>query len=231
MSRSAYAPAARHWEGVQTAYTAGLSHFPDEPMIMVTPMGDYLDDGSLLIGTAIGGPVGGAVTGATTSVIRRWFGGSAVDQQRQERVNYVAQQAVNDNVAAAQLLLGGPSNVSGNEQDMWQTAIDLVRQANPDVIRDAELAGPAWLVNSGDTATNYPAMKRFIQAWATSHPITSVVGAVTSTVTDFFNPPTPQTMTPGSVPMTTAPKAAGLSPVVLIGIAGVIALAMSKRRR
>lgn len=223
-----YAPSNDWWNGVQTAYTAGLSYFPDMAYAPM-PMGDMTSDLAAIGGGAIAGPAGAAATGLAASVIGHWFGGSAVDQQRQARVNYVAQAAVNNNVGAMQLILGGPSNVSGNEQQMWQTAYTLVKQVNPGVVAAAEAAGPVWLTNSGDTATNYPRMRAFIQAWASQNPVAAVTGSITGAISSFFNP-APPTVTPGVTTPVTMGRS-GISPVLLIGGLAVAAVVLSRRRR
>ena len=239
MTRPYYAPTSNYGEGIQSAYDAGLSYFPDVGSgLRASPLGNIATDLAAAGGTALGGPAGGVAAGAASSVIQRWFGGSAVDQQRQERVNYVAQYAVNGNVAAMQLILAAPSNVSGNERTMWENAYTLIKQANPDVVRDAEALGPMWFVNSGDTATNYPVMRNFITTWAGQHPFTAAVGAAASAIGQIFTQ-TPPVNAPGSTPYygvgqpgvvpTIAPKA---SPVLLYaGLAVAAYVVLSARRR
>lgn len=235
MSRAPYAPSYRFQDGEQTAYNTGLSYFPDAPYMVNTPMGDIVTDLASLTGTAAGGPAGGVAAGAASSVIQKWFGGSAVDAQRQDRVNYVAQAAVNGNVAAMQLVLGAPNNVSGNEKQMWQTAYTLIKQANPGVVAAAEALGPQWLVNSGDTATNYPRMRSLIAAWAAQNPIATAKGAVTSALSSFFNPtpvPTTPVLGPTGLPMLPAPAAhINLMPILVLGGAVAAAFVLMPRRR
>lgn len=228
-NRAPYAPTFRYRDGWQSAYTAGLTYFPDYSYAP-TPLGDIATDISMAIGGAAGGPAGAVAGGAAASVIQRWFGGSAVDQQRQERVNYVAQSAVNGNVGAMQLVLGAPDNVSGNEQQMWRTAYTLIKQANPSVVAAAEAVGPAWLVNSGDTATNYPRMRQYIQAWAANNPVAAVTGAVGGAISSFFNPTPPAPVMVNGVP--TYPAAhGGISPMLLLGGAALAAVVLMRRRR
>lgn len=223
MPRPAYAPTSRYWDGYQSESTAGLTYFPDN-MTHPSPLGNIVDDLAMAGGTAIAGPAGGIVGGATSSVIQRWFGGSAVDQQRQERVNYVAQYAVNGNVPAMRLILGAPSNVSGNERTMWERAYDLIKQQNPQVVRDAEAIGPAWLVNSGDTATNYPRMREFIRAGE------SVIQQAAGTITDFFSPPGSSAPSGAVMPGAAVPRSGGMSPLMLGGIALAAVVVLSRRR-
>lgn len=224
--RPAYAPTSHYWDGEQSAYNAGLSYFPDSPMIQPTPMGLA----PLVLALA---PQAGNLA---SSVVQKWFGGNAIDQQRQERVNYVAQKAVNNNEAAMRLINGAPPNVSGNERDMWTTARDLVIRANPSM-GDVDI-GADWLVNSGDTATNYPKMRAYIAAWDGAHPIQAATGAVSGAVggfvSDFFNP---DPIAPGPMfdgngqPVAAVPRSAGVSPMLLLGIAAAAAFALSRRRR
>lgn len=242
MRRNPYAPMSRSSGGYQSAYDAGLSYFPDVSTgIVPTPMGDWMTALATAAGTAAGGPAGGVAAGTATSVVQKWFGGSAIDQQRQERVNYVAQHAVNNNVAAMRIILGAPPNVSGNERQMWLTAYDLVKQANPDVVRDAEAEGPAWLPNSGDTATNYPRLQEFIRAWASQHPVATVTGAVGGAIADFFTPapaqapggftaPIPTTANQ-TLPTIPARSSGVSSTTVLLGAGALVALALLRKRR
>jgi hypothetical protein len=234
MNRAPYAPTYRYQDGEQSAYNAGLSYFPD--YAIPTPMGGITDLLATAGGTAVAGPAGGVAANLASSVIQRWFGGSAVDQQRQERVNYVAQKAVNGNVNAMRLILSAPDNVSGNEQQMWRTAYDLIKRANPDVVRAAEQIGGDWLVNSGDSATNYPRMRAYIAAWEAQNPVQAATGAVTGMIQDFFNPPsvvpTPQIpVLVNGVPQPTASTHSGVSPALLLGGAALAALVVFGRRR
>jgi hypothetical protein len=214
------------YDGIQTAYTAGLSYFPDYSY-GAEPLGDIATDAGALIGGAVGGPAGAAGGGAVGGLIQRWVGGSAVDQQRQARVNYFAQLAGNGNVAAMQLILGAPNNVSGNEQTMWVNAAAAVRSVAPDVYAAAQAAGPAWLTGSGDTATNYPAMKNFVQTWAAQHPVSTAVSGVGQSIAQFFAP-TPTTPTTPGVAVV---RPAGVSPILLYGALAAGAFLLMKRRR
>lgn len=230
MSQPNYAPTHSYRDGAQTAYTAGLSYFPDYSFA-AEPLGDIAVDGGALVGGAVAGPVGATAGAYAGSLIQRWIGGNAVDQQRQARVNYFAQLAGNGNVGAMQLILGGPDNVSGNEQQMWLNAAAAVKAAAPDVYAAAQAAGPVWLVGSGDTATNYPAMKNFVQTWAAQHPFQTAVNMAGQVIGNVFTPgPTVgnQPGTPGGV----VPRGATVSPVLLYGAlaAGAYYL-MSRRRR
>lgn len=232
MSRPYYAPTSHYWDGRQSAYDAGLSYFPDTAVPM--PLGDWMSDLAMVGGGAVGGPGGAATAGAAASVIQHWFGGSAVDQTRQDRVNYFAGLAANGNVAAAQLILGGPDNVSGNERQMWVNAANALNAAAPGVMAEAHAAGPLWLQNSGDSAATYPAMRRVTAAWAAQHPVTTVTGTVGGAISDFFNPaPPPQGTYPASsgagIPVNVR---ASVSPALLLGVAAVgAAVLFSKRRR
>ena len=222
--RPFYAPTYNSGSGSQSAYDAGLTWFPDGGgAIYPSPLG--LDYGALagtLLGTAVGGPAGGAVGGSLPSLFGQ-LTGSAVDQARQARVNYFAQLAAAGNVAAMQLILGAPSNVSGNESQMWVNAATAVRQSAPDVYQAAQDAGPYWLVNSGDTATNYPAMRSYVQQWAASHPLTSLAGVAQSYVGGFL---TPSPTAPGAPVVRSGP-----SPLLLAGLGiGAYLLLRSRRR-
>lgn len=224
--RDFYAPTFNPNGGSQSAYDAGLTWFPDGfagPTMYPSPLG--LDFGSLagtLLGTAVAGPAGGAVGASVPSVLGQLTGGTAVDQARQARVNYFAQLAAAGNVAAMQLILGAPANVSGNESQMWVNAATAIKSTAPDVYQAAQDAGPYWLVNSGDTATNYPAMRAYVQNWAASHPLTSLAGVAQSTFGGLF---TPSPTTPGAPVVHSGP-----SPVLLIGL-GIGAYLLLKRRR
>lgn len=224
---NAYAPTARFWDGVQSQYTGGLTYFPDN-MTTAMPLGDVdlYDAAAGTVGGAIAGPVGATVGVQVSNVVQRWFGGNAVDQARQERVNYVAQAAVNNNVNAMRIILGGPDNVSGNEREMWITAYNLIKRENPDVVRAAEAIGPYWQVGSGDTATNYPRLKEWVRAGE------GAAQRIANTVTDFFSPssaPSPGGVAPSS-PLGQSMHA-GMSPLVIAGIAGAAFLLLSRKRR
>lgn len=216
----AYGGTAHRNDGYQSAYDAGLSWFSDGPSygMVATPLG--LDLSSIVgtvVGGAVGGPAGAATGGSLLSSLLSLAGGSAVDQARAARVNYFAQLAASGNVAAMQLILGGPANVSGNEAGMWTAAANAVRTSAPDVYQAAMEAGPAWLVNSGDTATNYPAMRNYVQTWAANHPLTTL----TNVAGNVFG----SAATPG------APRVGGVSPVVLGAVALGLVVFLSRRRR
>lgn len=150
----------------RTPHDAGLSDIPDRG-----GLGDIYSDALVIGGTAATGGTGAAVIAAGTTLISAFTGGAQVDQQRQARVNYFLQQAEQGNVAAAQLILGAPDNVSGNERTMWVSAAQIL-QSNPTwrvTLQAAQAEGPVWLVGSGDTATNYPAMKAFTAQWASQN--------------------------------------------------------------
>lgn len=221
-----YAPVERYREGYQSAYDAGLSYFPDTPFMAAMPLGDIVTDLAVAGGTALGGPAGGVTAGTASGVIQRWFGGSAVDQARQERVNYFAQLAANGNVAAAQLILGAPPNVSGNERGMWETAATLLNQQAPSVMADARTLGPAWLQNSGDTAQNYPAMRRYTATWSAQNPFTSAIGAASGAFGGLFTP----SPVPGQPFPTAARNNSGVLLVGAVAVVGVLFL-RSRRRR
>lgn len=183
MSPLAAVPPRQLLRAVMTPYDAGISFFPEYPW-QRQPLGDYITDAALVGGTLATGGTGAAVLSAGSILVSAFTGGAAVDQQRQARVNYFLQQAESGNVAAAQLILGGPDNVSGNEKTMWVTAAHILA-SNPDwnkTLSEAQQNGPVWLVGSGDTATNYPAMKAFTAAWAAQHQSVpaQVAGAVSS---------------------------------------------------
>ena len=216
----AYGGTAHRNDGYQSAYDAGLTWFSDGPSygMVATPLGLDL---STIVGTVggavVGGPAGAAAGGSLLSSLLSFASGSAVDQARAARVNYFAQLAASGNVAAMQLILGAPANVSGNEAGMWQSAANAVRTSAPDVYQAAMEAGPAWLVNSGDTATNYPAMRNYVQTWAANHPLNTIANAAGS----LFG----GAATPG------APRVGGVSPVVLGAVALGVVLLLSRRRR
>ena len=187
MPRPPYAPTYAAAAGWQSAYTAGLSHFPD--VAIPAPLGNYYGDVLATgVGTAVGGPAGGAVAPMLLNVIGGFLGSgaTAVDQARLARVAYFADLAARGNVAAAQLILGGPANVSGNERQMWVNAATMLQQAAPDVLDAARDAGPVWLSGSGDTATNYPVMRQYVMTWANQHPGTTLANAATSGVNELI---------------------------------------------
>lgn len=195
----------------RSPHSVGLSDIPDGGL------GDYYTDAALLAPVPVVGTAGSALFTAA-GLLSSFTGGSAVDQQRQARVNYFLQQALNGNVAAAQLILGGPSNVSGNESSMWTQAAQSLQSSTvgQQTLAEARQLGPVWLVGSGDTATNYPAMKSFTQAWALKN---TPVSAVTSAV---FGP------TGGA---TVRAVGGAISPVLLYGgIAVAVYLLLGKRR-
>lgn len=237
MSRPYYADTSHYRSGIQSAYDAGLSYFPDVGTGLIpTPLGfDYTSFATDVgTGSAAAGPAGGVV-GAAVSIFGQIAGGTAVDQARQARVNYFANLASQGNVAAMQLILGAPPNVSGNEQQMWVNAANALRSQAPDVYNAAEQAGPAWLVNSGDTATNYPAMRNYVQTWAQQHPFAAAAGAVAGAIGTFATPgPVPSY--PGAAPRPgtyiVPPTAGAVSPLLLYGaLAAGAYFLMSRRRR
>lgn len=163
----AYAPTSHYADGYQSAYTAGLSYFPDYS-VAPEPLG-----------------FAPAVIAAIPGVISSIGGltGSQTDKQRQARVDYVTSAAIQGNVAAAQLILGGPNNVSGNEKPMWTKAAQTVAAQNPSVMQAAAQLGPYWLVGSNEDIATFPATKAFIQAWGVSHnPIGAAASALGPTV-------------------------------------------------
>lgn len=211
---------AREDEGEQTAFTAGLSYFPDYGFAPM-PMGDIAADVGGLFGTAVAGPAGGVTVGAATNFIEGLFGGAAVDHQRAERVQYFLNQAMQGNVAAAQLILGAPSNVSGNERGMWTAAVQAL-QSSPTgsaTLAQARSGGPVWFQGSGDTATNYPVMKNFTAQWGMSNaPLTTAVQGVINTATGLA----------GGKPLALNPS---LTPILLLGVGGIVAYAAFSRKR
>jgi hypothetical protein len=246
MPRPYYAPTYNYRAGFQSAYDAGLSYFPDyslAPSPLGFDLASIATDVAGAVGFIGGGPAGAAAGAGTVSTIFGQIqGGTAVDQARQARVNYFANLASQGNVAAMQLILGAPPNVSGNEQQMWTNAANALRSAAPDVYSAALQDGPAWLVNSGDTATNYPAMRQFCQTWAAQHPFATAVGSVSSAVGSIFTPQPPTQgvpssvpyypTRPGSAPVITGPASAGSSPLLVYAALGAAAyFALSRRRR
>ena len=235
--RPFYAPTYNYRGGVQSAYDAGLSYFPDvgSGSYVATPLGltpsDLGTDLGAGVGLAAGGPGGAAVGSQIGSLLGSIFGGgSAVDAARLARVQYFVNLAAQGNVAAMQLILGAPPNVSGNEQQMWVTAAQQIQQQAPGVYQAALVAGPHWLVNSGDTATNYPAMRNYVQTWAAQNPVSAAAGAASSFIGGLFTPtPVPHPAYPGG-PMVTTPTA-GIPPVVLYGALAAGAYFLISRRR
>lgn len=243
MPRPYYAPAYNYRAGIQSAYDAGLTYFPDVGSALIpAPLGLDLSSITSDIGAIVGGVAGGPAGAVAGSQVGSIFGtstGNATDQARQARVNYFANLASQGNVAAMQLILGAPPNVSGNEQPMWVNAANALRSAAPDVYNQAQQAGPAWLQNSGDTATNYPAMRQFCQVWAAQHPYATVAGGVSSAISSFFTPTPPTAGSPSTVPYYgttprpttyTAPASSGIPPVVLYGGLAVLAYALLRKR-
>jgi hypothetical protein len=222
--RPFYGPTYNPGKGSQSAYDQGLTWFPDGPSFVVAaePLGDIASILGMVAGGAVAGPVGATAGGSLPSLFGSLVGGTAVDQARQARVNYVLQAAANGNVAAAQIILGAPPNVSGNEQQMWIDAATSLRQAAPDVYAEAQQAGPAWLPNSGDTATNYPALRNYLQTWAAQHPLSTLTSVAASTFGSVFGPSAPSGVL--------APRSTGIPAYVWI-IGGVVAYAAFRRRR
>jgi hypothetical protein len=189
-------------------------HPPQLNVVRSSGFGDYYGDAALISPVPVVGQAG-AVLFTAAGLLQSFTGGSAVDQQRQARVNYFLQQALQGNVAAAQLILGGPSNVSGNESSMWtQAAQSLGSTAvGRQTLDEARQLGPAWLVGSGDTATNYPAMKAFTQQWALANqPVTTAVNAI-------FGPSTGGTVraAAGAIPSWLLIGGAAVAAYVLLG--------------
>lgn len=206
-------------DGTQTAYTAGLSYFPDYTMAF-EPMGDV---SSIVNGVSVGSAGGpaGSVAGGILGALSSFMGGAAVDAQRAARVQYFLNQASQGNVAAAQLIIAAPGNVSGNEQSMWNAAISALggTTVGQATLATARAAGPVWFKNSGDTATNYPVMKNFTSQWAmTNQPITAIAQGVVNGITGAT----------GARPVSISPN---LTPLLLLGAAGTAAYFMFGRRR
>lgn len=161
----------------RSPHSVGLSDIPDGGY---RGLRDYYADAALLAPVPVVGTAAATLFTAA-GLLSSFSGGSVVDQQRQARVNFFLQQAMSGNVAAAQLILGGPSNVSGNESTMWTQAAQSLQSSaiGQQTLAEARQLGPVWLVGSGDTATNYPRMKAFTQQWAlTNTPVSAVTSAV-----------------------------------------------------
>lgn len=79
-----------------------------------------------VLGEAVGGPAGAVVGGTSAGFVTRIFGGAGVDRQRQDRVNWTLQQAINGSITAGEIIIAAPQNVSGNEADMWTRALSQV---------------------------------------------------------------------------------------------------------
>jgi hypothetical protein len=207
--------------GEQTAYSAGLSYFPDY-MTAFEPMGDAVANVAGLLGTGLGGPAGGVTVGATVSAIEHFLGGGGVDAERAARVQYFLNLASQGNVAAAQLIIAAPSNVAGNERTMWTAAATALQSSatGSATLAQARAAGPVWFVNSGDTATNYPTMKNFTSQWGMSNqPVTTAVQGVYNAVTGLS----------GARPIALN---SNMTPVLLLGVGGIAAyFAFGRKRR
>ncbi len=132
----------------RTAYEAGLSHFPDapgaRPRIGFLPLLASAETGLQLYQSFAGG-------------------GSQTDQQRQARAQYFGQLALQGNVNATQILIGGTQNTSGNEIPYWQGWLDQLRASSDgqQTLAAAQQRGAWWPVGSTDTVTNYPIMKAY----------------------------------------------------------------------
>lgn len=214
-----YATTSNASAGAQTAYTAGLSYFPDYSFAP-EPMGDVAQIIGGLVGAGVAGPAG-ATAGTTVGTLIGSLtgGGSAVDAQRQARVNYVLAAAQRGNVPAAQMIIAGPQNVSGNEAGMWTNAQTALRSTvlGAQTLAAAQAAGPYWPVNSGDTAANYPFMRSVIAQWDAQHPsVSGTVAGVTGVVNSVLG------LSPGS----------SISPTtVLLGVAALGAFLLLSRKR
>jgi len=86
------------------------------------------------------------------------------DTDRQNRVNFVLSAAQQGNIRAAQIILGAPPNVSGNERGMWTTAASKIGSTDLGklALQEAQSRGPTWLTGNGDTASNHPGLNLFL---------------------------------------------------------------------
>lgn len=213
----AYSIAARPSAGVQTAYTAGLSYYPDSSF-SPSPMGDVEQIIGGVIGGAAGGPAGAATGTSVGGLVSNLLGGgSGVDAQRQARVNFVLQAAQRGNVPAAQMIIAGPQNVSGNEAQMWANAGTVLRSSTTGAAtyQAAQAAGSYWPVGSGDTAANYPYMRSVIAQWDQQHPTpASIAGVIGVTPSAFL----------------TSGLNGSVMPILLVGGAGIVAFLLLSRR-
>jgi hypothetical protein len=145
-------------------------------------------------------------------------GGSAVDAARAARVQYFLNQANQGNVAAAQIIIGAIPNVAGNEDPMWESAIDQLRSsaAGSNVLAAAQALGPYWPVGSSDTAQSYPIMRSFTANWAAHNaPLTAIANTLTGGAVN--------TLFGGSAP-------SGASSLLVFGAVGLAAYLYLRKR-
>jgi hypothetical protein len=230
MPRLAYAPNASPSAGYQSAYDAGLSYFPDGPAFAPEPLGNWTDLLPAVVGFATGGPAGAAAAQTAAGALLPLLTGSKTDQERQARVNYFLQQALDGNIAAVQVIMGAPEDTAGTEDAMWTRALATVQSSRPDVYQQALALGPVRFTGTGDTATNYPTMKAFTTRWAQSNqPVQSAINTALDAAGNIIN-----RVTGGSSGSSAPTQHTGLSPVVMFGglaVAVILGSSLLKGKR
>ena len=210
----------------RSMYDAGLSYFPDrESQLVYTGQGPSTGLGFIDPVTAVQ---------AASSVVNEFkslFGQTTDDRQRAARAAFFLQNALQENVAAAQCLLGGQHNTASHERPMYDKAVAALQQtsAGAATYQQALTAGPYW--STSDTAASYPNMQAFVMQWGAAHNTATVTPPAPPAPTQggTFGMPAPST--PGRYPRApSAPGAFGASPMALGVGALVVVLLLGNRR-
>jgi hypothetical protein len=106
-------------------------------------------------------PGSGAIVGPVAGLISNLFGGgskgdsSTVAQERETRVSWTYQQAVQGSPLAAALIMAGAAN-DPTYASYWNSALQQLAQSNPDVLAAARATYPAgyWPVGQPDFYTD-----------------------------------------------------------------------------
>lgn len=101
--------------------------------------------------TALSG-IAGTVGSDLSKIATNLFGGGARDAQRQVRVDWFVQAAIEGSVTAGRVIIAAPQNVGSNEAKQWQAGYTKAQAGNPTVMAQALSAGPYW--DSSDNATS-----------------------------------------------------------------------------
>lgn len=237
----AYGSTANPRAGYQTAFSAGLSYFPDVAVAM--PLGGFVD--ALAIGANALVPGSGVAlqVGAKTGALDKIFhGGAATDAGRQARADWTELAAKNGSPTAAALIVAAPANVGPNEDAMWTRALSRVPA---DVLQQAYAMFPSgyWPEGQPDFYTDVsgPTHRQIMSEVGQYNQVAGAVGgAVQGGLESIMSAiglgpkPMPAVVTPNGTVVTPATRGASVSPLLLGGLAlvgGALLFAGKRRRR
>lgn len=185
MPRRAPAPSPRRL--FRTPFEVGISPFPEESSHPNPALGFDLGALAVAFGANTVVPGSGPVVAAAqgSGLLDSVFhGGAATDAKRKARVQWVIDLARQGSVTAAKLILEAPDHVAGNEDPMWQAAVQLIP---PDVLNEAYADPRQVWVDGMPEFYNNPSSPLYRQMMAEASAPHGVVGSVTSGVTGLVN--------------------------------------------